>query len=42
MAKRKVAKIITAVTGAKVVVGELELRHVQAYFLLPDVILLEL
>lgn len=42
MAKRKIAKIITAVTGDQIIVGELELRHAQEHFLLPDVILLEL
>jgi hypothetical protein len=40
--KRKIAKIITAVTGDQIIVGELELRHAQEHFLLPDVILLEL
>ena len=42
MAKRKIAKIITAITGDQIIVGELELRHAQEHFLLPDVILLEL
>jgi len=42
MAKRKIAKIITAVTGDRIVVGEAELRHAQDHFILPVVILLEL
>ncbi|MCX6125305.1 MAG: hypothetical protein NTV34_11260 [Proteobacteria bacterium] len=42
MPKRKIAKIITAVTGDQIIVGELELRHAQEHFLLPDMILLEL
>jgi hypothetical protein len=40
--KRKIAKIITAITGDQIIVGELELRHAQEHFLLPDVVLLEL
>lgn len=42
MAKRKIAKIITAITGDQIVVGELELRLAQEHFLPPDAILLEL
>jgi len=40
--KRKIAKIITAITGDQIVVGELELRHALEHFLLPDNIFLEL
>jgi hypothetical protein len=40
--KRKIAKIITAVTGDQIIIGELELRHAQEHFLLPDMVLLEL
>ena len=40
--KRKIARVITAVTGDQIIVGELELRHAQEHFLLPDVVLLEL
>lgn len=38
----KILKIITAVTGDQVVVGELEIRHAQEHFLLPDHIFSEL
>jgi hypothetical protein len=40
--RRKIVKVITAVTGDQVVVGEAELRHAQEHFLLPDHIFLEL
>jgi len=39
---RKISKVITCVTGDRVVVGQLELRHAQEHFLLPDDIFLEL
>ena len=42
MAKRKIAKIITAITGDQIVVGGLEPRHAQEHFFLPDAIFLEL
>jgi hypothetical protein len=40
--KRPISKIITCITGDRVVVGESELRHAQDHFLLPDDIFLEL
>ncbi len=40
--KRKIAKVITAITGDRVIVGELEIQHAQEHFLLPDQIFLEL
>jgi tRNA G18 (ribose-2'-O)-methylase SpoU len=40
--KTEIAKIITAVTGDQIVVGELEPRQALEHFLLPDAIFLEL
>jgi hypothetical protein len=39
---RKIVKVITAITGNQIVIGEAELRHAQEHFLLPDHIFLEL
>ena len=40
--KRKISKLVTCLTGERVVIGEQELRHAQEHFLLPDDIFLEL
>lgn len=40
--KRKILRIITAITNDNVIIGENELRHAQEHFSIPDPILLEL
>ena len=39
---RKIERVITALTGYRVIVGLAEMRHAQEHFLLPDMIFLEL
>ena len=39
---RRIERVITAITGFRVVIGLAEMRHAQEHFLLPDMIFLEL